>query len=476
MEHSRSGGEQIRGGNYHQHDGSYPYQQHDGWGGGTGTGEQSRSATWGVGWILGGNYHQHEHDGSYPYHQHDGWGGDTGTGEQSRSYPTTNMMDPIPITNMMGGGGTSLWEQSRSAKGGGRGGELPPTLSPTWWVGGGTGTGEQSRSATWGGNFGGTTTNQHDGWGGTGTGEQSRSYPTTNMMDPIPITNMMGGGGREQGTEQVSNMGGGNRGGGGTTTNPITWGGNGNRGTEQVLSYHQHDDGSYPYHQHDGWGGGPVYGNRAGQQKGGNRGELPPTLSPTWWVGGGTGTGEQSRSATSGGGTGGELPATWWILSLSPTWWVGGNGDPIPITNMMGGEGTGTGEPRRSGGGNRGGNYHQHDGSYPYHQHDGWGGNGNRGTEQVLSYHQHDGSYPYHQHDGWGGEREQGNRAGQQHGGGGNNNIFGNLRANGKATDSPTGTKTETRHPARGQRDTPLEHIDENPKKMSPARARARAC
>ena len=48
-------------------------------------------------------------------------------------------------------------------------------------------------------------------------------------------------------------------------------GGNGNRGTEQVLSYHQHD-GSYPYHQHDGWGGEPVYGNRAGQQKGGEPG------------------------------------------------------------------------------------------------------------------------------------------------------------------------------------------------------------
>ena len=206
-------------------------------------------------------------------------GGGTGTGEQSRSYPTTNMMDPIPITNMMGGGGEPVYgNRAGQQKGGGNRGP---------------GTGEQSRSypRKQGGNYH-QPYHQHDGWGG----EQSRSYPTTNMMDPIPITNMMGVGGNQfMGTEQVS-------------------------------------------------------------KRGGTGGELPPTLSPTWWVGGGNGNrGTEQVSNKRGGNRGGELPATWWILSLSPTWWVGGNGDPIPITNMMGGrereqgnrEGQG-GEPRRS--------------------------------------------------------------------------------------------------------------------------------
>ena len=134
-------------------------------------------------------------------------------------------------------------------------------------------------------------------------GGGKRGGTTTN-----PITNMMGG--------RSATWGGGGANFGGTTTNPITnmmgGGGNGNRRTEQVLSYHQHD-GSYPYHQHDGWGGN---GNR----------------------------GTEQVSNMGGGSRGGTTTN--------------------PITNMMGGGGNG----------NRGReqvlSYHQHDGSYPYHQHD----------------------------------------------------------------------------------------------------------
>ena len=232
---------------------------------------------------------------------------------------------------------------------------------------------------------------QHDGWGGNGNragqqqGGEQGGGTTSNMMDPIPITNMMGGGGRgshpyrqhdglgekvragnyhqHDGSHPYhQNDGWGGEGEqsffcksatwgvGNNESYPYHqhenyhqpyqqhdgWGGNGNRGTEQVLSYHQHD-GSYPYHQHDA---NPIITNMMG--------------------GGGTGTGEQSRS----------YPTTNMM-------------HPIPITNIMGG-----------------------------------GGNGNRGTEQVSNmgggggkqggnYHQ-----PYYQHDGWAGEREQGNKAG----------------------------------------------------------------
>ena len=384
------------------------------------------------------------------------------------------------------GGGTfgelpTWWVGGEREQGNRAGPILPPTwwilsLSPTWWVGGGTSLWEQSRSAKGGGEQGGNyhqPYHQHDGWGGNGNrGTEQVSNKgggtTSNMMDPIPITNMMGGGGT--GIPSLS---------------PTWWVGRereqGNR-EGQGGTYHQHD-GSHPYHQNDGWGGGN--GNRvffAGQQHGawgggGTLGALPPTLSPTWWVGGGTGTGEQSRSYPTtnmmdpipitnmmggggereqgnragqqhgGGNRGGTfatpsrtwwvrgereqgqragpiLPPTWWILSLSPTWWVGG--------------GTSLWEQSRSakGGGEQGGNYHQ-----PYHQHDGWGGNGNRGTEQVSNkgggnrggrnYQQHDGSGEQSRSATWGGggnrggtiinpitnmmgggEREQGNRAG----------------------------------------------------------------
>ena len=389
-------------------------------------------------------------------------GGGTGGGT------TSNMMDPIPITNMMGGGG-------------GRGSHPYHQHD---------GLGEKVRAGNYHQHDGSHPYHQNDGWGGEG--EQSFFLQVSNMgggwgtMNPIPITNMR------------------------TTTNPISnmmgGGGNGNRGTEQVLSYHQHD-GAYPYHQHDGWGGNQFMGteqvskrggeqggnhhqpyhqhdgwggngNRAGQQQGGgNRGgnyqqhdgSYPYHQHDGWGGNGdpipmGTGTGELRRS---GGGTttnmmdpipitkmmcGGEREQVFFCRSATWGGWGTGNRggtttNPItnmmgggereqgnraglweqsrsakgggtttnPITNMMGGGGTGTEQVGNKGGNRGGGNYQQHDGSYPYHQHDGWGGG--RGShpyhqhdglgEKVRAgnYHQHDGSHPYHQNDGWGGGR-----------------------------------------------------------------------